>query len=195
VATATSSVAAAGTTINKVDMNDDGIVVNTSGTKDMPTSGGATPAKAAAVKSGDVVEDDGAVVAGAAGATTMVSLGGMQWQTPTAGKIITPYSVALKGIDVSGKLGQPIVAAAAGKVVYSGNGLKGYGNLIIIKHGDNYLTAYSHNRINLVKEGDSVKQGQKIAELGSTESTKPMLHFELRKAGKPLNPSSIFAKP
>lgn len=181
-----------GTTVNKVDVDDDGIVVNTNGTPDKPTSKMNTakqPSSVAPAFTGSGVETTTSAVTASAGFAT---IGGVKWQTPTAGNIITPYSAALKGVDVSGKLGQPVVAAAAGKVVYSGNGLKGYGNLIIIKHADSYLTAYSHNRVNLVQEGDSVKQGQKIAELGSSESTKPMLHFELRKNGKPLNPSAIF---
>ena len=196
---ATNSAAAgvngSGTTVNKVDVNDDGIVVNTSGTPDKPTSKINKPAtnKSATVAPADTTAGaETAATAGVVAGSGFVTIGGVKWQTPTTGNIITPYSVALKGVDVSGKSGQSIVAAAAGKVVYSGNGLKGYGNLIIIKHADNYLTAYSHNRVNLVQEGDSVKQGQKIAELGSTESNKPMLHFELRKNGKPLNPSPIF---
>jgi len=121
------------------------------------------------------------------------TLGGVSWLAPvTGGKIVQPYSAATKGVDVAGAEGQVVVASAAGKVVYSGNGLKGYGNLIILKHPDNYLTAYSHNKVNLVKEGDTVKRGQKIAELGKTESDKPILHFELRKNGKPVNPTPIF---
>lgn len=119
-------------------------------------------------------------------------IGGISWLRPTAGKIARAYTVALKGVDVAAPEGQPIVAAAAATVAYSGNGLKGYGNLIILKHQDNFLTAYSHNKVNLVKEGDKVKQGQKIAEVGTTDSDKSVLHFELRKNGKPLNPSAIF---
>jgi lipoprotein NlpD len=127
--------------------------------------------------------------------SSSANLGNIQWLTPTQGKIVLPYSVAAKGVDIEGREGQAIVAAAAGKVAYSGSGLKGYGNLIIIKHADNYLTAYSHNKVNLVKEGDSVKRGQKIAELGKTDSDRPLLHFEIRKSGKPINPTSIFNKP
>jgi lipoprotein NlpD len=95
-------------------------------------------------------------------------------------------------VDVAAREGTPVVAAASGKVAYSGNGLKGYGNLIIIKHNGNFLTAYSHNKVNLVKEGDTVKRGQKIAEVGKTESERPVLHFELRRNGQPLDPSSLF---
>jgi lipoprotein NlpD len=118
--------------------------------------------------------------------------GGIPWLTPTTGAIINPYSNATKGVDIAGREGQAVVAAAEGKVAYSGNGLKGYGNLIIIKHRDNYLTAYSHNKVNLVKEADVVKPGQQIAEVGKSDSDRPLLHFELRHNGKPLNPTALF---
>ncbi|MDD3265816.1 MAG: peptidoglycan DD-metalloendopeptidase family protein [Burkholderiales bacterium] len=117
---------------------------------------------------------------------------GIIWTVPTQGSIIKKYSVASKGIDIAGNEGQAIIAANDGTVAYSGNGLKGYGNLIIIKHANNYLTAYSHNKVNLVKEGESIKRGQKIAEMGSTSAARSMLHFELRKNGKPIDPTAIF---
>jgi lipoprotein NlpD len=123
---------------------------------------------------------------------TSATLGGVNWLKPTSGKIIQPYTASTKGVDVQGKEGQDIFAAYGGTVAYSGSGLKGYGNLVIIKHSGNYLTAYSHNKLNLVKEGDTVKRGQKIAELGKTESDRPLLHFELRKSGKPIDPTPIF---
>jgi lipoprotein NlpD len=174
-----------GTTINKVDNDEDGTVVNTT------TTATSTKPPVAKKKTASAV----AVAAPAAVASSSANLGNIQWLTPTQGKIVLPYSVAAKGVDIEGREGQTIVAAAAGKVAYSGSGLKGYGNLIIIKHADNYLTAYSHNKVNLVKEGDSVKRGQKIAELGKTDSDRPLLHFEIRKSGKPINPTSIFNKP
>lgn len=93
-----------------------------------------------------------------------------------------------KGIDIGGKLGDPVYAAAAGRVVYSGSGLAGYGNLIILKHNNTYLTAYAHNKTNLVKEDQNVKKGQKIAEMGATDASRVMLHFEVRRSGKPVNP-------
>ena len=199
-ATSTAAGVTSATTLNKISNDDDGIVVDTAGTKDMPTSG-TMPSATTAAKSKPVAginplidtSAGGVAIASTASGAHLVNIGGVDWQTPVSGKIVTNYTVALKGVDVSGKLGQSIVAAQSGKVVYSGNGLKGYGNLIIIKHTDNYLTAYSHNKLNLVKEGEQVKQGQKIAELGNTESTKPILHFELRKSGKPINPSALFA--
>ncbi|WP_133648197.1 peptidoglycan DD-metalloendopeptidase family protein [Paraburkholderia flava] len=94
-----------------------------------------------------------------------------------------------KGIDISGAAGTPVVAAAAGTVVYAGNSLRGYGNLLIIKHQSEYLTAYAHNRALLVKEGQAVTQGQKIAEMGDTDSDRVMLHFELRYQGRSIDPS------
>lgn len=114
------------------------------------------------------------------------------WQWPTKGKIIARYSNLNKGINIKGKAGQPIIAAAAGKVVYCGNGLRGYGNLIILKHNDLYLSAYAHNRAILVKEGQQVKKGQRIATMGNTGTNQTMLHFEIRKAGKPLDPEVFF---
>lgn len=95
-----------------------------------------------------------------------------------------------KGIDISGKQGDPIFAAADGKVVYAGNSLRGYGNLVIVKHDNTYLTAYAHNKNLLVKEGEAVKRGQKIAEMGNTEADRVKLHFELRRNGKPIDPTS-----
>jgi lipoprotein NlpD len=92
-------------------------------------------------------------------------------------------------MDISGSLGLPVLAAANGKVVYSGTGLRGYGKLVIIKHNNTYLSAYAHNQNILVKEGEEVKKGQKIAEMGSTDTEQVKLHFEIRKQGKPVDPS------
>jgi murein DD-endopeptidase MepM/ murein hydrolase activator NlpD len=125
--------------------------------------------------------------------SNLVVIDQVAWLPPiTHAKIVQQYSNLIKGVDVSGKDGQSILAARDGVVVYAGHGLKGYGNLIILKHENNYLTAYSHNKLNLVKEHTKVKQGQKIAELGKTDSDKPILHFELRKDGKPINPTALF---
>ena len=115
----------------------------------------------------------------------------ISWQWPVQGKLITTFKsnkTGRKGIDIAGSEGKTIKAAAPGKVVYSGNGLISYGNLVIIKHNRTYLSAYAHNRTLLVKEGDSIKAGQKIAELGKTGADSPRLHFEIRKNGKPVNP-------
>lgn len=119
----------------------------------------------------------------------------IKWQWPTRGRLLqadTP--VSRKGVDIGGSAGQSIVAAAAGSVVYSGSGLLGYGKLIIIKHNDTYLSAYAHNQEIYVKEGDKVVGGQKIATMGIGNSGKPVLHFEIREKGKPVNPLSRLPK-
>lgn len=113
---------------------------------------------------------------------------GFVWVWPTEGKVLRPYSQNNKGLDIGGQSGQSVVAAAAGKVVYSGNGLRGYGNLIIIKHNKAFLSAYANNSHLLVKEGQAVKQGQKIAEMGNTDADRVKLHFEIRHFGKPVDP-------
>jgi len=114
----------------------------------------------------------------------------LRWQWPTTGDVIKTYNMAAgsKGIDITGELGQPVSAVASGKVVYSGSALKGYGELIIVKHDDTFLSAYGHNRRRLVKEGDEVRAGQTIAELGVGPEQKPILHFEIRENGKPVDP-------
>jgi lipoprotein YgeR len=109
---------------------------------------------------------------------------------PANGSVIRGFDGSnSKGIDIAGAAGTPVVAAAAGTVVYAGNGLRGYGNLLIIKHNADYLTAYAHNRDLLVKEGQTVSQGQKIAEMGDTDTDRVMLHFELRYGGRSIDPS------
>ena len=119
----------------------------------------------------------------------MVAEPGIRLSWPAKGKVSEDFSEKTKGIDIAGKLGDSITAAADGKVVYAGNSLRGYGNLVIIKHDNTYLTAYAHNRTLLLKEGDAVKKGQKIAEMGDTDATSVKLHFELRVNGKPVNPT------
>ncbi len=114
-----------------------------------------------------------------------------RWLWPTSGRVITLYSATdplRKGIDLEGKLGDPVKAASSGSVVYAGSGLAGYGQLIIIKHDDQFLSAYGHNSKLLVAEGDTVKKGQVIAQVGSSGTDKNKLHFEIRKAGKPVDP-------
>lgn len=120
---------------------------------------------------------------------------GSRWMWPVRGKVIHRYSPAngKKGLDIGGQIGQPVKATAGGTVVYSGSGLIGYGNLVIIKHDDIYLSAYGHNKVLLVKEGDKVQQGQKIAEVGNNKEG-PMLHFEIRKNGKPVDPQQFLPR-
>ena len=119
------------------------------------------------------------------------------WNWPTNGEVIRTYSPRAggnKGIDIGGKIGQPVLAASAGKVVYSGNGLASYGNLIIIKHSSQFISAYAHNKKLFVKEGGEVKRGEKIAELGKTGTTEAKLHFEIRFRGKPVDPIKYLPK-
>ena len=111
------------------------------------------------------------------------------WRWPIEGTVAKPFGDGGKGIDIGGALGQPVLAAGGGKVVYSGAALKGYGELIIIKHDDVHLSAYGYNRRRLVGEGAMVAAGQPIAELGVGPEQKPVLHFEIRKRGKPVDPS------
>lgn len=117
-----------------------------------------------------------------------------KWIWPTQGKLVEGFSDSNKGLDISGKLGQAVVAVADGSVVYSGAGLRGYGKLIIIKHDKTFLTAYAHNSQILVKEGQTVKKGQKIAEMGNTDAERVKLHFEVRRFGKPVDPTQYLDK-
>lgn len=112
------------------------------------------------------------------------------WIWPAQGSLIAGFDEAKnKGLDISGKAGDSVLAAADGRVVYAGAGLRGYGNLIILKHNNTYLTAYAHNRTLLVKEDQSVQKGQKIAEMGNSDADRVKLHFEIRRQGKPVDPA------
>ncbi|MFY0479638.1 peptidoglycan DD-metalloendopeptidase family protein [Achromobacter marplatensis] len=112
----------------------------------------------------------------------------INWAWPANGAIVQTFNASSKGIDISGALGDPITAAADGLVKYSGNGVRGLGNLIIVEHQNGFITAYAHNRALLVKTGQNVKRGAKIAELGQTDTTSPRLHFEIRRQGTPVDP-------
>jgi len=117
---------------------------------------------------------------------------GLQWAWPAHGQVISGFSEGgSKGVAIAGAQGEAIFAAESGRVIYSGNGLRGYGNLVIVKHDQEFTTAYAHNRAILVKEGQMVRRGQKIAELGMSDADRPMLHFEVRKGGKPVDPLSF----
>jgi lipoprotein NlpD len=114
---------------------------------------------------------------------------------PAQGTVITPFDEANnKGVSIAGKVGDAVVAAADGRVVYAGAGLRGYGNLIILKHNNTYLTAYAHNQALLVREDQAVRQGQKIAEMGSSDTDRVKLHFEVRRLGKPVDPMGHLPK-
>jgi lipoprotein NlpD len=124
----------------------------------------------------------------AAGGTAKEDL---DWMWPAKGKVLAPFTETSKGMDIAGKRGAPVVAAAAGRVIYADAGLRGYGKLVIIRHSDTWLSAYAHNDNILVKEQDEVKKGQKIAEMGSTDADQVALHFEIRRQGKPVDPQKV----
>lgn len=131
------------------------------------------------------------VVAASSSETARLDSTGIAWVRPAAGAMITPYSVTHKGINIAGQLGEPVYASSGGQVVYAGNGLRGYGNLLIIKHNNQYLSAYAHNSKLEVKTGDYVKTGQLIARMGRSDTNRVMLHFEVRENGRPVNPVFI----
>jgi len=140
-----------------------------------PVAPAATPGVATAAPPAPASASAGAAVDG--------------WQWPTDGTLAGRFGAAGgKGIDIVGPRNTPVIAAAPGKVVYSGTGLRGYGKLLIVKHADEFLSAYAHNEAILVKEGDSVTAGQKIALMGDSDADRVKLHFEIRRYGKPLNP-------
>ncbi len=112
------------------------------------------------------------------------------WMWPSSGSLISGYDdVKSKGLKIAGKLGDPVYASADGRVVYAGSAVRGYGNLVILKHNETYLTAYAHNQTLLVKEDQTVRKGQRIADMGSTDAERVMLHFEVRRNGKPVDPA------
>ncbi len=116
----------------------------------------------------------------------------VNWAWPASGNVVAAFDEGRnKGLAISGKAGDPVLASADGRVVYAGSGLRGYGNLVILKHNSTYLTAYAHNQTLLVKEDQAVRRGQKIAEMGSTDADRVQLHFEIRKQGKPIDPSRL----
>ena len=142
-------------------------------------SGSVSAPQAAASRSGEISDDD------------------VPWAWPTAGApiVLAGFDEARnKGLDIAGKAGDPVLASADGRVVYAGAGLRGYGNLIILKHNNTYLTAYAHNQALLVKEDQSVRRGQKIAEMGNSDADRVKLHFEIRRQGKPVDPSKYLPR-
>ncbi len=119
------------------------------------------------------------------------SVKNIRWVKPHKGTIFKSFNFSeygKKGIDIRGNIGDKIFSAADGKIVYAGNGIKGYGNLLIIKHSNNFLSAYAHNKNLFVREGDNVKRGDVVAALGDTDAIQPMLHFQIRYNGKPVDP-------
>ncbi|MBK1782373.1 peptidoglycan DD-metalloendopeptidase family protein [Advenella sp. WQ 585] len=118
----------------------------------------------------------------------------VSWAWPIKGNVITGYSSSTRGIDIAGNVGDPVYAAASGTVSYVGNGLRGLGNLILITHGNGFITAYAHNSKLLVKDKQRVSKGEKIAEVGQSDTSSPRLHFEIRRNGQPVNPLSYLPK-
>lgn len=131
----------------------------------------------------------------AAPATQAASGDAPDWSWPVKGNIIAKFTESNKGIDIAGTKGTPILAAAPGKVIYNESGFRGYGRLIIIKHNENWLSAYAHNDKVLVKKDEEIKKGQKIAEMGSSDTDRVKLHFEIRKQGKPVDPLKYLPAP
>ena len=148
-----------------------------------PPSGARTDAVTAAPTSAA-----GSVAAGST--VTATDDEKLSWMWPSDGRIIATFDEGRnKGIDIAGKMGQQVVAAGAGKVMYAGSGIRGYGNLVIVKHSNSLLSAYAHNRKIVVKEGDNVTKGQMIAEMGDSDADLVKLHFEIRQQGKPVDPT------
>ena len=153
-------------------------VTPATGTAVPPVQGASEPRPAVAARP-DTGEDD------------------VPWAWPTAGApaVLAGFDEARnKGLDIGGKAGDPVLASADGRVVYAGAGLRGYGNLIILKHNNTYLTAYAHNQALLVKEDQTVRKGQKIAEMGNSDADRVKLHFEIRKQGKPVDPTKYLPR-
>jgi len=115
----------------------------------------------------------------------------VDWMWPTKGRVLAPFSEVSKGVDIAGRKGAPVLAAASGRVIYADAGVRGYGKLIIIKHNDTWVSAYAHNDSLLVKEQQEVRKGQKIAEMGSSDTDQVKLHFEVRRRGKPVDPAKV----
>jgi lipoprotein NlpD len=155
-----------------------------------PIATASAPAKpASAASAAAPVASAPVKVATAPAATSAGADDDIAWIWPGKGNVIAEFDESKnKGVDLSGNAGDPVVAAADGKVVYAGAGLRGYGNLIILKHNNTYLTAYAHNQSLQVKEDQSVKKGQKIAEMGNSDADRVKLHFEVRRQGKPVDP-------
>ena len=163
--------------------------VTTAKVETKPLGAAATPASGAA---------SGVSTAGTASAPLAAASAAheadddINWMWPAGGPVATGFDeTRSKGIAITGKPGDPVYAAADGRVVYAGSGLRGYGNLVILKHNNTYLTAYAHNQTLLVKEDQAVRRGQKIAEMGATDAERVQLHFEIRKLGKPVDPAKL----
>jgi lipoprotein NlpD len=156
----------------------------------VPASAAAPPTASAALPSAAPASPPPAAAADNAAARDAGDE--VAWIWPAAGPVLTGFDEGRnKGLTISGKAGDPVVAAGDGRVVYAGSSLRGYGNLVIVKHNDMYLTAYAHNQVLLVKDDQVVRRGQKIAEMGSSDAERVQLHFEIRRQGKPVDPAKL----
>lgn len=158
-------------------------------TNPVPTATGPETAKPAATPTAAAPAAKPVIAA----PTTTATVAGITWSWPTSGKVLAGFNQGgnAKGIDIGGTTGQSILAAAPGKVIYSGSDLRGYGKLVIVKHNADYLSVYAHNSNILVKEGETVVRGQKIAEMGNTDTDRTKLHFEIRHQGKSVDPATF----
>jgi lipoprotein NlpD len=163
--------------------------------KPLPASSAAGPATASAAAAPAATASTASNASTASTASTAANPApkdgddDLSWQWPASGPVIRGFDEARsKGVAISGKAGDPVLAAADGRVVYAGSGLRGYGNLVIVKHNATYLTAYAHNQALLVKDEQVVRRGQKIAEMGSSDAERVQLHFEIRRLGVPIDP-------
>jgi lipoprotein NlpD len=169
-----------------------GVVTRPVTTGTVSTTTAAAPTRAASTPTSTATAAVVAAAPAVAPPTPAASAGedDIAWIWPAQGSLIAGFDEAKnKGFDISGKAGDPVIASADGRVVYSGAGLRGYGNLIILKHNNTFLTAYAHNQTLLVKEDQTVKKGQKIAEMGNSDAERVKLHFEIRRQGKPVDPA------
>jgi lipoprotein NlpD len=174
--------------------NDPRTVTATTGNPATPTNPGAASAAGAAPTPSAAATPaaPAAVAATSAAPAAREADDDINWAWPAAGPVATGFDDAKsKGLAITGKPGDAVLAAADGRVVYAGSGLRGYGNLVIVKHNATYLTAYAHNQVLLVKEDQAVRRGQKIAEMGATDADRVQLHFEIRRLGKPIDPARL----
>jgi lipoprotein NlpD len=187
-----------GEVLRVVPPQGDGVVarpITAGGAVPAPLGSGSPIAAGTLPPAGGVAATPAVPAASAASPSTSsapAAVGGdeMAWIWPARGATLAGFDeLKNKGVDIAGRAGDPVLAAADGRVVYAGSGLRGYGNLVILKHNNTYLTAYAHNQSLLVKEDQTVKQGQKIAEMGSTDADRVKLHFEIRRQGKPVDPA------
>ncbi|TSD74727.1 peptidoglycan DD-metalloendopeptidase family protein [Janthinobacterium sp. KBS0711] len=159
---------------------------------ELRADGGTSDAKPAPAPAAAAAVAAAPAAAAAAPAASAPGDEKISWMWPSEGKVIGTFDEGKnKGVDIAGKAGQQVVAAGAGKVMYAGSGIRGYGNLVIVKHSNSLLSAYAHNRSILVKEGQNVNKGQAIAEMGDSDADRVKLHFEIRQQGKPVDPSKF----